>query len=140
MKRKTFNPQLWQYVLDSSSLINIQQNEGVRILEKRKGAILISEKVAEEVALDPRIRKSDPLRQFVLNNPEIITQLKNGEEEEYLRILKQQGIDPGEASAMAIALKRGLPLVIDERNTKATGKAQNHGIKTCNWKEFVRGS
>jgi predicted nucleic acid-binding protein len=138
MKRKTFNFQLWQYVLDSSSLINIQQNEGVRILERRKGAILISEKIAEEVALDPRIRKSDPLRQFVLNNLEIITQFKNGEEEEYLRILKQQGIDPGEASAMAIALKRGLPLVIDD--TKATGKAQNHGIKTWDWKKFVRGS
>jgi hypothetical protein len=39
---------------------------------------------------------------------------------------------------MAIALKRNLTLVIDERNTKATGKANNHGIKTLGWQEFLK--
>lgn len=139
MKRKTFNLQLWRYVLDSSSLINIQREKGIRILEKRKGAILISEKVKYEVAEDPRILKNDPLRQFIFKNPEIVTQFQDDEGEEYLKILRQQGIDPGEASVMAIALKRGLPLIIDERNTKATGKAQNHGIQTYTWKEFLKG-
>ena len=138
MKKKAFTREFWQYVVDSSSLINIEQNGGVRILKQRKGAILISKKVAEEVAYDPRIKKRDPLRQFVLRNPQLITQFQDNEGEEYLRILKQQGIDLGEASVMAIALKRKLPLVIDERDTKATGKAHNHGIKTLSWQEFLR--
>ena len=68
----------------------------------------------------------------------MVTPFQDNEEEEYLHILKQQGIDPGEASVMAIALKRKLPLVIDERDTKSTGKAKNHGIKTLRWQEFLR--
>lgn len=138
MKKKSFVREIWQYVVDSSSLINIEQNAGVKTLEQRKGAILISEKIAYEVAYHPRILKADPLRQFVLKNPQVITQFQDNEGEEYLRILKQQGIDAGEASAMAIALRRGLTLVIDERNTKATGKANNHGIKTFSWQKFLR--
>ena len=138
MKKKAFTREFWQYLVDSSSLINIEQNEGVKTLEQRRGAILISQRVADEVAYDPRIRKSDPLRQFVLRNPQVITQFRDNEGEEYLRILKQQGIDAGEASVMAIALKRKLSLVIDERDTKATGKANNHRIKTVSWREFLR--
>jgi len=140
MKRKAFSQEFWQYVVDSSSLINIEQNEGVKTLEERKGAILISERIAYEVAYHPRILKTDPLRQFVSKYPQVITQFQDNEGEEYLRILKQHGIDPGEASAMAIALKRKLPLVIDERDTKATGKANNHGIKTLRWQDFLRES
>lgn len=140
MKKKAFAQGFWQYVVDSSSLINIEKNESVRALELRKGAILISERVAYEVADDPKILKTDPLRKFVSGNPQVITQFQDNEEEEYLRILRQQGIDPGEASVMAIALKRRLPLVIDERDTKATGKANNHGIKTLSWQKFLRES
>jgi len=138
VKKKSFVREFWQYVVDSSSLINIEQNAGVKTLEQRKGAILISEKIAYEVAYHPRILKADPLRQFVLKNAQVITQFQDNEGEEYLRILKQQGIDAGEASAMAIALRRGLTLVIDERNTKATCKANNHGIKTFSWQKFLR--
>jgi predicted nucleic acid-binding protein len=140
VKKKAFAQGFWQYVVDSSSLINIEKNESVRALELRKGAILISERVAYEVADDPKILKTDPLRKFVSGNPQVITQFQDNEEEEYLRILRQQGIDPGEASVMAIALKRRLPLVIDERDTKATGKANNHGIKTLSWQKFLRES
>ena len=138
MKKKIFAQQLWRYVVDSSSLINIERKEGIKALEQRKGAILISERIAYEVAHDPKILKGDSLRQFVLRNPQVITRFEGSEEEEYLRILRQPGIDLGEASAMAIALKRKHPLVIDERDTKATGKANNHGIKTLSWREFLR--
>ena len=129
MKKKTFTREFWQYVIDSSSLINIEQEQGVRALEQRKGAILLSERIAYEVAYHPKILKADPLRHFVLRNPSVITQFQGSEEEEYKQILRQPGIDPGEASAMAIALKRKLPLVIDESDKKATGKANNHGIR-----------
>jgi len=138
MRKKGFAREFWQYVIDSSSLINIEQNGGVRILEQRRGALVISERIAFEVAYHPNVRKTDPLRQFVVENPQIVTQFQNNEEEEYLRILLQPGIDEGEASGIAIASKRHLPLVIDERDTKATGKAKNHGVDTLRWQEFLR--
>ena len=138
MKKKAFTRKLWQFVMDSSSLINIEKNMRIKYLKQRKDEILLSERVAYEVAYHPKIKKNDPLRQFVLKNPEVITQFQDNEEDEYLRILTQQGIDDGEASAMAIALNRGFPLVIDERNTKAKGKANNHGIKTLSWSEFCK--
>jgi len=140
MKKKDFARELWEYVVDSTSLINIERNKGIKALRDRKGAILISKKVEYEVAHDPKIPKTDPLRRFVLANPQIVTEFQNNEEEEYLRILGQPGIDEGEASAIAIASRRKLPLVIDERETKATGKARNHGVTTLGWQEFVRKS
>ena len=138
MKKKGFARGFWQYVIDSSSLINIEQNRGVRTLEQRTGAILISERVAYEVASDPKILKTDPLRQFVVANPQIVTQFQNNEGDEYLLVLRQPGIDEGEASVIAIAAKRHLPLVIDERDTKATGKAKNHDVNTLSWQEFLK--
>ena len=137
MRKKGLARQLWQYVIDSSSLINIEQNRGVGDLKRRRAAILISERVEYEVARDPKILKADRLRQFVLDNPQIVTPFQNDEEMEYLRILRQPGIDPGEASVIAIASKRQLPLVIDERDTKASGKARNHGIDTLRWQKFL---
>lgn len=139
MKKKGSTREFWQYVIDSSSLINIEHNRGVRTLGQRRGAILISERVEYEVAKDPKILKTDPLRQFVVANPQIVTKFQNNEEEECLRILQQAGIDYGEASVIAIASKRHFPLVIDERDAKATGKAKNHGVKTLSWQEFLRG-
>lgn len=137
MSAKEFSSEFWQYVMDSSAIINIQRNKGIDYLKRRKGAILIPKRVEYEVALDPRIPMGDPLRHFVLGNPEIVTQFQNDEDEEFLKILRQPEIDDGEAAAMAIALKRALPLVIDERNTKATGKARNHGIKVLKSEDFV---
>ena len=138
MKKKGFAREFWQYVMDSSSLINIEQNRGVRTLEQRRGAIIISERVAYEVAENPKILKTDPLRQFVMANPQIVTKFQNDEGEEYLIVLRQPGIDEGEASVIAIASKRQLPLVIDERDTKATGKAKNHNVNTLSWQEFLK--
>lgn len=129
--------EFWRYVIDASSLINIQHNKGIKALADRKGAILISKQVEYEVAKNPKIPKTDPLRQFVEDNPQIVTPFQDNEEEEYLRILLQPGIDPGEASVIAIASKRNLPLVIDERDTKATGKARNHGVETLSWQKFL---
>lgn len=139
MKKKDFIPEFWKYIIDASSLINIERNEGINELEKRKGGIILPEQVAYEVAYDPRVSKSDPLRKFVLENPEVIIKFQDDEEEEYLRIARQSDIGPGEASAMAMALKRHFPLVIDERETKARGKANNHGITTLSSKDFLEG-
>lgn len=129
--------EFWQYVMDACSLINIQRNKGIKMLADRRGAILISEKVAYEVAEHPKIPKTDPLRQFVERNRQIVTPFQDNEEEQYLLIMQQPGIDEGEASVIAIASKRRLPLVIDERDTKATGKAQNHGVSTLSWQKFL---
>lgn len=137
MRKGKFAREFWQYLIDSCSLINIERNKGLKVLAQRKGAILISERIAFEVAYHPAVKKTDPLRQFVIENPQIVTPFQDNEEEEYLRILLQPGIDPGEASVIAIASKRNLPLVIDERDTKATGKAKNHGVSILNWQKFL---
>jgi predicted nucleic acid-binding protein len=140
-KRRHIESELWQHVIDSSSLINIQRRYGILALRRRKGAILLPRKVAEEVAFDPRVSKLDPIKRFVEGNPQIISDFRTQvEEEEYLRILKQPGIGQGEAAAMAIAISRQLPLVIDEKETKATGKAKSHGIYTLTGAEFIGGS
>jgi predicted nucleic acid-binding protein len=129
--------ELFQYVFDSSALINIKRNRRTRFLQKRKEGMLIPEKVAEEIN-HPKVRRDDPLRKFLSKYPQVVTSFQNNEEDEYLRIRSQAGIHDGEASAMAIALKRKHTLVIDEKDTKATGKAKNHGINTMNWKEFLK--
>ncbi len=138
-KRRSIAGKLWRYVVDSSSMINIQRKNGIVALKRRKGSIVLPRKVAEEVAFDPRVLKSDPIKRFVEENPDIVVDFKDPEEEEeYLRLLGQTGIDEGEAAAMAICLKRNLPLVIDEKQTKARGKAENHGIRTLNSDEFLK--
>ena len=127
---------LFQCVLDSSSLINIDRKKKMNILRKRKGEVLIPEKVAYEVAFDPRIRCDDRLRKFIGKYSELVTPFQPGEEQEYLRIRSQIGIHDPDAAAIAIALKRRLQLVIDDK--KAKQKAENHGVQTLPWDEFVR--
>ena len=127
---------LFQCVLDSSSLINIDRKKKLNILRKRKAEVLIPEKVAYEVAFDPRIRSDDRLRRFIRKYPELVTPFQAGEEQIYLRIRSQIGIHDPDAAAIAIALKRRLQLVIDD--IKAKQKAQNHGVTTLPWDEFIR--
>lgn len=128
--------ELFKYVFDASSLIHIEKYRKMGPLRKRKRSIIIPEKIAYEVAFDPRISSNTPLRKFIEKHPELVTQFKNNEEEEYLRLRSQVGIDDGEAAAIAIAFKRNLPLVIDDKKGKT--KAENHGIETLSWKDFLR--
>ena|SRR3972149_6706596 len=122
--------ELFQYVFDASSLINIERNKKIGHLRSRKGAILIPEKVAAEVNT-PR----SPLHRFISKYPHVVTPFQNNEEDEYLRTRSQVGIDDGEAAAIAIASKRNLPLVIDDKKGKA--KAENHGIQTLDWNDYI---
>lgn len=95
------------------------------LLRKLKGALLIPERVAKEVS-----QPNTPLERFITMYPDVVTRLQTqAEEREYLRFYSQRVVDEGEASAMAIALNRHKALVIDERETKATGKARQHGIE-----------
>lgn len=126
---------LFQCVLDSSSLINIDRERKMKILRKRKGEVLIPEKVAYEVAFDPQIRSDDHLRKFIMKYPELVTRFQGGEEDDYLQIRKQIGIHDADAAAIAISMKRRLPLVIDDK--KAKEKAEKHGVETLSWKKFI---
>jgi len=109
----------------------------MNILRKRRGDVLIPEKVAYEVAYDPQIRSDDRLRKFILRYPELVTQFQKGEEEEYLRIRRQAGIHDADAAAIAMSIKRRLSLVIDDK--KAKEKAKKHGVPTLAWDDFVKG-
>lgn len=132
MQKTTFQKGLFQHVFDASSLIYIERNKKMRQLRRRKGEVLIPEKVAEEVN-KPR----SPLSRLITRNPQIVTQFQNDEGQEYLRVRSQVGIDDGEAAAIAVALKRSLLLVIDD--VKGKTKAENHGIKTLGWDRFIEG-
>lgn len=123
-------PDLFQLVFDASSLINIERNRKITLIRKLKEQILIPEKVAQEVNLP-----NSPLHRFILRYPDVVTPFQHNEEEEYLRIRSQVGIDDGEAAAIAIALTRDLPLVIDDKKGRA--KAGGHGIKTASWEDFI---
>lgn len=134
----TFQKSLFQYLFDSSSLINIERHKKMTSLRRRKGSVLIPEKVAYEVAYHPQVPSKAPLRKLILKHPELVAQFQNNEEEEYLRVRSQVGIDDGEAAAIAIAIKRRLSLVIDDKKGKE--KAENHGVQTFTWQDFVQGN
>ena len=134
MGKKSVQPELFQYVFDASSLINIERSGQMALLRSLKGALLIPEKVAQEVG-----QPNTPLQRFTATYPDVIVQFQNaGEEHDYLRFCSQRVIDEGEASAMAIALNRNKQLVIDERETKATGKAREHGIEILSSQDFIK--
>jgi len=123
--------ELFQYVFDASSLINIERQKKMGELRKRKRGILIPEKVAVEVNMP-----NSPLHKFISKYPGVVTSFQKTEEEEYLRVRSQIGIDDGEAAAIAISTNRRLPLVIDDKKGKT--KAENHGVKTLSWQDFLK--
>lgn len=125
---------LFQYVFDSSSLINIEMNGKMAFLRKRRSEILIPEKVKEEIYKPP----SKPLYRFIKNYPSVVTPFLYSEAEEYLKIRSQIGIEDGEAAAIATSIKRKLPLIIEDK--KARAKAENHGVECHNWQEFLSSS
>ena len=127
-----FEKSLFQYLFDSSSLINIERNKRMTILRKRRGEVLIPEKVAAEVN-----QPNTPLHRFISKFHQVVTQFQNNEEEEYLRVRSQVGIDDGEAAAISMAIKRRLPLVIDDKKGKE--KAESHDVQTFAWRDFVEG-
>jgi len=123
--------ELFQYVFDASSLINVERHKKMGELRRRKGGILIPEKVAVEVNMP-----NSPLHKFISKYPAVVTSFQKTEEEEYLRVRSQVGIDDGEAAAIAISSNRRLPLGIDDKKGKT--KAGNHGIKTLSWQDFLK--
>lgn len=123
------------HVFDASSLINIERNKKMKELRERKGSILIPEKIAFEVAFNSKIPSTAPLKKFVPDHPELVAKFTQDEEDEYLQLRSETGIDDGEAAAIAVAYKRKLPLVIEDEMGKT--KAQSLGIPTKSWKEFL---
>ena len=102
-------------------------------LRKRYEEVILPEKVAEEVN-KPR----SPLENFLNSYPGVVVSFTTAEEDQYLEIRAQPGIDDGEAAAIVIALSRNKPLVIDDR--KGRNKAENHGIRCLSWEQFVQGA
>lgn len=124
---------LFQYVFDSSSLIFIERARLLGRLRKRHTEIILPEKVAEEVR-----QPGSPLKNFLKRYASVVVSFSGPEEEKYLEIRAQPGIDDGEAAAMAIALVRRVTLVIEDK--KGRQKAQNHGVQSMGWREFIQGA
>jgi len=128
----TYQRDLFQLIFDASSLINIERTGNLGFIKKRKDSIIIPGGVYSEVNLP-----HSPLLNFIQRNPEMIAFFEPTEEEEYLRIRSQIGIHKGEAAAIALAVCRQLPLAIDDKNGKL--KAESHGVRTLNWRDFIKG-
>ena len=121
---------LFQHVLDSSSLINFERRRQINELRKRRGEVVVPQKVAEEVK-----QPGSPLKRFFDAYPSLVIPFSQDEEELYLQVRVQQGIDDGEAAAIALAQSRRLPLVIDDKKGKS--KAENHGIHCLRSDQFL---
>jgi predicted nucleic acid-binding protein len=137
MARRTRQRALFPRVFDASSLINIERSgqKAMAMLRRQRDSVLIPEKVAGEVN-----QPGTPLSLFLASHPEVKTPSQSDEEgDEFLRLTRQREIHDGEAAAMAVAKFRKLPLVIDERETTATGKARRHGIETYTSEDFLQG-
>ena len=131
---KYVSKSLFQFVFDSSSLIWIERRSFMTHLRRRHSEVVMPEKVAEEVR-----QPGTPLENFLDRHPHVVTPLSAPEENRYLEIRGQPGIHNAEAAAITVALSRGLPLVIDESQKRARGKAENHGIRCLGWGDFIKG-
>jgi len=129
MRRKVPSAALFRYVFDASSLINIERHGLIPKLKQLKDMVLMPKKVADEID-----QPNSPLSRFIHSCPEVVTDLMDGEDQEYLRVRRQPGIDDGEAAVIAVAIRRHLPVVIDDAKGKA--KAESHGIQTLRWTDF----
>ena len=125
----------FQYVFDSSALINIERQGLMTHLRRRRFEVILPEKVSIEVKTP-----GFPLHTFINNHPSMVTMLTSAEEEQYLQIRGQSGIHDGEAAAITLALSRGLPLVIDESQKRGRGKAENHDIRCLTSQGFIQGA
>ena len=122
-----------KHVFDSSSLINIERNRKMSVLRQRRHEVLIPGKVEGEVN-----QPNTPLNRFITRfYQQVVAPFRNNEEEEYLRVRSQRGIHDADAAAIAMAIRRQLTLVIDDK--KAKEKAENHGVETLTWQDFVKG-
>lgn len=123
---------LFQYVFDACSLIYIERNNHMRNLRRRCTEVILPAKVAEEVQ-----QPGQPLTRFLDRYPDVVCQFTPAEENRYLEIRGQPGIDDGEAAAITLALSRDTPLVIDDQRGRA--KAENHGLRCLGWQDWVEG-
>lgn len=121
---------LFTHVFDASSLIDIEGNRRIADLRRLRDMILMPEKVAKEIS-----QPGTPLERFVNKYPDTVTSFQPKEKDIYLRIRSQVGIDDGEAAAIAVAINRNLPLVIEDKKGRA--KAANHGVKCIKWSDFL---
>lgn len=121
---------LFQYVFDSSSLIEIERRRYIRHLRILRDFMILPEKVAKEVS-----QPGTPLKRFLDRYLGIVIRLRPEEERRYLEIRRQPGIHDPDAEAIALALSCRHPLVIEDK--KARSKAENHGIKCLRWHELL---
>lgn len=101
-------------------------------LRRRRREVILPSKVAEEVALP-----GSPLARFVSSYPSIVAELTSSEEDLYVRMRGQAGIHDADTAAIALALSRSVPLVIDDKRGRT--KASNHGVECLGWRQFLEG-
>jgi len=123
---------LFPKVFDASSLLSIEKAKRMPALRARRDEVVFPEKVAAEVG-----GRESPLRRFIKKHPGAVVTLTAQEEETFLELLREPDIDEGEAAAIAVAVRRGYPLIIDDG--RARKRAVRLGVKCLGWRDFVDG-
>jgi len=125
------SPSLFRHVLDACALTDIERDNKMAALRRRCDEVVIPDKVAKEVG-----QPGTALRRFLESHHDVVIRLSDSEGEEYLKLRREPGIDDADACAIAIAYKRGLPLVTGDGC--ASRIAGGLGVKTMDWRSFIR--
>jgi predicted nucleic acid-binding protein len=120
---------LFHCVHDASSLIQLERSgrRGMLALRRRNQEVVITRRVVGEVAGV----KSSPLARFLRLYPHVITDLDEAEERLCLMALQVPGMDPGEASAVAVAMSRQMTLVCEDGPARRV--ARELGLRVMDW-------
>ncbi len=106
------------YVLDSCSLIHLERTSDLTRLPAGQARTFVPYRVAKEVNL-PRTRLSTWLR----NHSRIVTQFVREEGRLYLEFVRD-GLDDGEAAALAVAANRAATLVSDDKAARRMAESK----------------
>lgn len=126
---------LFHCVLDASSLIQLERSgrRGMRVLRTRNQEVVITRRVADEVTGE----RASPLTRFITRYPHVVVELDEAEERLFLMALQVPGMDPGEASAIAVAMTRRMTLVCEDGPARRLARQLN--LRLMDWQQFAAG-
>lgn len=105
----------------------------MQVLRRRKQEVVITRKVAGEVTA----WRTSPLARFITRYPDIVVDLDEAEERLFLMALQVPGMDPGEASAIAVAISRRMTFVCEEGPARRL--ARDFSLPLMDWQQFAAG-
>jgi predicted nucleic acid-binding protein len=118
------------YVLDACSLIHIERRSDLKYLPQPDSRMFVPDRVAREVN-----KPGTRLHTWLKRHPKAITRFVGEEGRLYLLFLRE-GLDDGEAAALAMAEQRSATLVTDDK--AARNLAVSRGVQSDDTETYLR--